>query len=877
MRRPALALGAAGALLIAAAGSAAAFAAHPGAPATRVLTGTVPSQVLSATRVGPVDPGSELEVGVTFAHPDVAGETAALDGLYTPGSATFHHFFTPASYAARFGLSPAVQSQARTWATSTGLAVAATSSTGDYLLLTGRVAQVNRLFRVTEQTYRGAKGTFRAPSTNPTVPAALPIAGVVGLDSLHVSAPAGEVSAAPRTQPRQTTCVGSACTGLTTPEDLWSTYDMPDGNRGSGQSIAIFGEGAVDPAIHDLRAFEKSRGLPRVNVVLHSVADDFKDTAGTGEWDIDMQASTSMAPDATALHLYWGKDLSDASALAVVKTWVSDPTGPLQASASYGECEASPQDQAYDVNNLTGDQAGVQSELAYEATMRQSAAEGRTLFSSTGDTGGGCALLSVDVNGIGQEPFPLAPYQAADPYVVAVGGTILSTDKDTTDDPDPSKLDPSKGDGAHRTAEVGWEYGGGGFARFVPLPTPNYQAGIALPTTPCLASPDGSPGDTGKPCKGTPDIAAQSGDVPTMNGYDISSGGNDEAQGGGTSLSSPLAVGMWTRIQAAAQSNLGFANYGFYAHPKDFFDVTVGATAGGTAAGPGWDTITGLGVPDVSKLMSDLAHSLVPAHPVTPKPTADPVTTVCAPSGVIVDPKGDATSIAGLVTLPGAVNDPSMDITKAYAQLDAAGDTVTFHIEVDDLANKAVPGEGQYDRWDFGFGGHSFEAILSDDPSAGQSFSLNDTTGGLAGEKTVLDNLKGAFDTKADEIRVDVPIAAFNAKSGLATKLGLTSSLTNLAVLTQRPESVPVAGEGATLTVDSADGVCPFLLGKAVRATVKKTTKPAAKGTGKSKPTPVTSPGGSLAATGLGVALPSVAVLGLIVGLGLVARRTRRQ
>src|SRR5438128_12462688 len=44
--------------------------------------------------------------------------------------------------------------------------------------------------------------------------------------------------------------------------------------------------------------------------------------------------------------------------------------------------------------------------------------------------------------------------------------------------------------------------------------------------------------------------SAQSGDI-VSNGYQITVGGKKDQAGGGTSLSSPLWLGMWTRIQAA--------------------------------------------------------------------------------------------------------------------------------------------------------------------------------------------------------------------------------------------------------------------------------------------------------------------------------------
>ena len=108
------------------------------------------------------------------------------------------------------------------------------------------------------------------------------------------------------------------------------------------------------------------------------------------------------------------------------------------------------------------------------------------------------------------------------------------------------------------------------------------------------------------------------------NGYSITAGGVNDSSGGGTSLSSPLWLGMWARIQAAStkKGGLGFANPAIYGvandatkYAKDFFDVggpstdTVPSCNGVTplnCSHIGWDYLTGWGTPNVTDLMKDL-------------------------------------------------------------------------------------------------------------------------------------------------------------------------------------------------------------------------------------------------------------------------------
>src|SRR4029077_3745659 len=194
---------------------------------------------------------------------------------------------------------------------------------------------------------------------------------------------------------------------------------------------------------------------------------------------------------------------------------------------------------------------------------------------------------------------------------VAVGGTDLTGDGNS----------PEK-----RLAETAWEFTGGGHS--TSEPAGSYQTGAA--STNCTFDPEGNPyipvaGAAGPICRSTPDVAAISGDVATGNGLLINSDRGADSQGAGTSLSSPLWLGVWTRIQAAASGKgLGCANYKIYklAHSsggRDFYDVTVGDNQPYPAT-PGYDNTTGWGTPEISQIMQDLTGRLTPAHNTTPAP-----------------------------------------------------------------------------------------------------------------------------------------------------------------------------------------------------------------------------------------------------------------
>lgn len=554
----------------------------------------------NATDLGAASPSTPLRFVVTLQRPDPAGEKALLDAVHDPSNAAFGHFLTPSAFAARFGVPSSQLEQVKSWLTGGGLVVDGVSAARDQLSVHGTVAQVDALLGTATHRFGLAQTQFLANTAAPVVPLGLGIRNFVGLNTL-------QRFSLPARTPSQGTCVGGLCIGTTTPQEMWSVYEQPAEHVGQGQKIGIFGEGRTDDVISDLRLFEAKFGLPTVPVtVVHPAGEtDFSDDSGLVEWDMDTQASTAMAPGVSELRLYFGQDLSDASVTRSFTTWVDDATGPLQASASFGECETVPVVSPLAGQPLlnpalpVGQGLGNNIDATFSEILRQAALEGRTLFASTGDTGSSCPVLFASVigagNGLLNQVVPITNSPASLPYVVGVGGTVLYTDG-----------------AGHRAREYGWAYSGGGSTFFIPAPS--YQLGTPG-LTPCLDNPLAT-------CRGISDVAAQSGDV-VGNGFAIISGGADSV-GGGTSLSSPLWVGMWARIQGASSNPLGngFANYALYrvgnnpaSYARDFFDVSstdlatgLPATNGLYATAPGWDFVTGFGTPRVAGLICDIDH-----------------------------------------------------------------------------------------------------------------------------------------------------------------------------------------------------------------------------------------------------------------------------
>ncbi len=688
------------------------------ATGTMVLKHDVLAHPSTYASVGRTPGDTPVEIDVTIRRPHVAQELAAYHAMYTKGSGSYHHFLSVAQFDQRFGVPKQQYDAVRDFATAHGLHVVGHPGSNDIVRLAGTASQAEKTFDVTLRDYKVTDPTksadpqakkglfFHANTTGPTVPKGLDIQGVIGLNSLlrmhipqkglantqRVAGPAPHGQKPSSEKPAQGMCgVGDTvplpdgvptpgsdtCLGLTTPQDLWAAYDQPGGYNGKpkgnlkvdfgqGQQMAVFGEGRTNAVVSNLRIFEKIHKLPRMPVEV--VRTDGKkakydDNAGELEWELDTQSSTGMSPDALREVLYFGKDLSDADVLGVFSTWADDAHGPMQANASYGECE---ENLVGDATNKVGESGLPDADMAEfsssamftlkgEATLRKATMLGKSLFSSAGDTGSSCPVVpAATLNGLTNEAVPIVNYPASSPYAVDVGGTVLYTNKSSH----------------KRALEYAWTYTGGGTSQV--FAKPEYQDGIdGILPFPCAYTPGGishAPGNVGKPCRGVPDVAAQSGDVAT-NGYGIVSGGNNETSGGGTSLSSPLWMGMWTRIQAANPATrscsgkvsiprtLGFANPVLYKAFKgkhgsrDFFDI--GGTSGKTlplgnglfTATPGWDYVSGMGTPDVSNLIRDItgSKSLAPANPVLPEQPAAASSQsrgdACTP--LFTDPPGD--------------------------------------------------------------------------------------------------------------------------------------------------------------------------------------------------------------------------------------------
>jgi len=528
-----------------------------------VNTHTQAIPLVKAKLLGALDPATTLRISVALQMQN----TQALQNLVaqqaTPGSANFNKYITPRQFDATYAPSIASMKAVRNYLAGAGLSNIAVEPNRLFVTATGTVAQIQAAFNTSLSRFKQKGKEIFVNTTPAQVPQALSgiVLSVLGLNNVQATTP-------------MTKCDVSdpQCLRFTyDPQTYWAAYDAKHVTRGYKTSIAVMAEGDVSSVIPDLRTFESAMGLPQTRVTVVPVGLPSTDAAGVDEWDLDTQYTTGMAGNLKMLYIYDTTSLTDQDTALEFNRWATDDRAQV-ANASFGICEFFPY--------LDGTM------VADDQIFLEAAAQGQTMFSSTGDTGSFC---SVGTNGV-PAGAPFVGYPATSPYVIGVGGTTLVTNTN----------------GSYNS-EVAWYAGGGGVSQFEYSPTwqsPVVPTNNGLPVT----------------LRAIPDFSM---DADPNTGAIVYVGGQQEFIGG-TSLSSPLAAGAWARLQTSYGNTLGFAAPRLYAgYPAfgtppgnptgltqqvdGFNDVLTGANGLYTSL-PYYDFTTGLGTLDVGQKQPLLPH-----------------------------------------------------------------------------------------------------------------------------------------------------------------------------------------------------------------------------------------------------------------------------
>jgi subtilase family serine protease len=624
----------------AAVGLAVAVPAAADAAGTASLPNSHPAWATPGNEVAATAADSRIGFSVYLKMRDQAGAEALATAVSDPNSSAYGHYLSPAQVRARFAATDTTVQSVRNWLSSAGFTVGATASNNAYVQASGTAAQIQHAFAVHLNVYSVKGQHRRAVDANLSLPPSIlpSVVSVSGLNQAQTKPLNSGATATPATVPppagfRNARPCGAYYGQIIDTDPAYNGQHLPyapcgyqpgqlrsaygidgavqRGVTGKGQTVAIIDAFAA-PTLYADAAEYASRNDPGHPLLASQFSEyvfpddtaleppDQCDAAGWyGEQTLDVEAVHAMAPGAHILYV-GGSDCLDPSLNQALNYVVAGRLADV-VSNSYGDLGE---------DGLTADDIQAFNQIAIQGVL-----EGITINFSSGDDGDDAAIL-------GQ---PEANFEATDPWVTAVGGTSLGigakgqTVLQTGWETEKSTLT----DGAWGPAAYLYGSGGGTSRIFA---EPRYQRGV-VPDA--LAQENQTGNNRGRvvpdiSMDGDPTTGMLVGETQTFpDGVYY-----DQYRIGGTSLSSPLFSGLMAVSNQLDRFDHGFVNpvlYQFTSRTKAITDVRhVGGGAvrvdyvngvdasDGTVrsvrtfdfqgltinTAPGYDNVTGLGVPN---------------------------------------------------------------------------------------------------------------------------------------------------------------------------------------------------------------------------------------------------------------------------------------
>lgn len=527
-------------------------------------------------------PGQALPVVVSLAPRNTAGLQALIQAQHTPGEASYGHFLTPAEFVARYAPTAEQARKVVDWMIEAGFQNVQLAPNRLLISADATPAVAEAAFATTLRRFRlGARNVFAnvAPVSVPDRVAGI-VTAVTGLQDVAQARTFAERGA-------ETFATGT--TRQLSPLQVAAAYGASSLPAAAQATVGVFVAGDLQPALSDLQSAQAQFRMPVVAVQEVRVGRDgtaYTDTTNTMEWDLDLQAILGMGGGFREIIAYNAGTLANADLLPTFARWVSDDQA-RYASASFGECE--------------GDAINTGFMQALDPILQQAVAQGQTLFAAAGDDFGAntpnCPAINLLGVNVGAQN---VNYPASSPYVVAVGGTTLATDS-----------------AGRYVSEQAWSGTIGGISGIETVPA--WQQGMVPPSGLLPGVLTGAP-----PTRAIPDLALvgdpASGMLAIVNGQ--------RSVVGGTSLSAPLAMAGWARIEQSLGRTVGFATPAIYALYRSrgttagFNDITTGSN-GRYSAGAGWDYLSGLGSLNFDAIAQTLAQQAAVAPPPPPSATGE--------------------------------------------------------------------------------------------------------------------------------------------------------------------------------------------------------------------------------------------------------------
>ncbi len=520
-----------------------------------------------------------------------------VEGQHNPESPYYHQWLTPEQYGERFGVSDSDAAQVVAWLLGHGMEVEELTAGHRSIIFSGTAAQVQAAFHTAIHIYKIGDEVHHANVNDPEIPAALVqvVGGVVSLHDFHSEPMHGMVR-----KPSPDFSSGGAY--YLAPADFATIYDVnplyQQSINGNGQSVAIVARSNIN--IADARQFRTFFGLPANDpqIIVNGTDPGIWSANEETEADLDVEWSGAVAKSA-AIKFVVSKSTNSSDGVDLSAQYIVNHNLAPVMSTSFGLCEAA---------------LGSSGNSFLNSLWQQAAAEGITVFVSSGDSGAaGCDSASASTATHGRAVNGLC----STPYSVCVGGTEFNDLSHPSLYWSPSNTSGTQASALSYIPEVVWNASGpdyglwasGGGASIV-YAKPSWQAGTGVPA-------DGR--------RDVPDVALSS---AGHDGYLIYQNGELYVVGG-TSAASPSFAGVMALVVENTAARQGNANVAFYSlagkqragGASVFHAITIGNNSvpgqAGFNATVGYDQATGLGSIDASVLVNHWADATVaPAfHP----------------------------------------------------------------------------------------------------------------------------------------------------------------------------------------------------------------------------------------------------------------------
>ncbi|HWF05494.1 MAG TPA: S53 family peptidase, partial [Candidatus Angelobacter sp.] len=554
---------------------------------------------------------------------------AFMDRQQDKTSADYHHWLTPDEFSQKFGPAPEDVQAVKGWLEQQGIQVTAVARSGLWMELSGTSGQMERAFQTQMRQYQVNGEMHIANASELSIPAALSpvVSGVVSLHNFFKKPFVGQKVIARRNADGTYTPVAPNATlsggvHVLTPGDYAKIYGfatLTPSFNGSGVKIGLVARS--DISLQDFSDFRVLTNLPAgtiSNVLTADPDPGFDPNSGDSlEATLDAQWAGAVAQGANLQMIVSSSTLTtdgvDLSAAYAVDHNLTDIL-----SVSFGQCEAN---------------IGATENIFFNALWQQAAAQGISVFVSSGDNGAaGCDPQLSNTPAVGGQA---VSGLASTIYNTAVGGTEFNEGANTaafwsaTNGPggvsatgyipeavwnetcNPNTVGaPCAGQGFFLSS------GSGGKSLIYPKPT--WQAGFPA-----------SPADTSRDL---PDVslAAAGGHDGYILCFALACEQNFIAIVGGTSAASPSFAGIMALVDQTLGGRQGLANYALYRLARNsaascnssartvpstpapagciFNDVTTGNNSvpglTGFNAVAGFDLATGLGSVNVVNLLN---------------------------------------------------------------------------------------------------------------------------------------------------------------------------------------------------------------------------------------------------------------------------------